>query len=84
VTQDSKPSEPASTSADQTKLPSGTEETNSRASWVAMILRPLLFWLITLSSMCLYWSGYMTGTHASFLILFLWLVLYGVSRWETH
>ena len=84
MTQDSKHLEPASMSTDQTSQPSGTEETNSNVSWVAMILRPLLFWLITLSSMCLYWSGYMTGTHALFLILFLWVVLYGVSRWETH
>jgi hypothetical protein len=85
VTQDSKPSEPASMSTDQTSQPSGTEETNSRAYWGCYDPKlPLLFWLITLSSMYLYWNGYMTGIQALSLILFLWLVLYVASRLETH
>jgi len=84
VTQDSKHLEPASMSTDQTSHPSGTEEMSSRASWLAILSLLLLFWLITLSSIYLYWNGFMTGIQALSLILSPWLVLLGVWRLVTR
>jgi hypothetical protein len=80
VTQDSKPSEPASMSTDQTSQPSGTGGMSYRAFWGATILLLLLFWLTTLSSMYLYWNGSTTGIQTLFLILCPWPVLFVALR----
>ena len=71
-------------STDQTQKQNGVDTAHSRVFWPATILLLLLFWLTTLSSIYLYWNGYMTGIQTLFLILCPWLALYGVWKLAIH